>query len=76
VLRCLAPDPTGRYPDAAALAADLARYRASQPVDAHRETLADRAMLWFSTYRTAILLVLAYLVMRTAFALVTRNPEP
>ncbi|HUF48985.1 MAG TPA: serine/threonine-protein kinase [Vicinamibacterales bacterium] len=72
VLRCLAPDPDRRYPDAAALADDLARYRAGQPVMAHRETWLDRLVHWLATYRTAILLVLAYLVMRTLFAFATR----
>jgi serine/threonine protein kinase len=72
VRKCLAPDSAGRYADAAALSEDLARYRAGQAVAAHRETLVDRAERWFTAYRPAILLVLAYLVMRTLFAFLRR----
>ena len=72
IRKCLAPDPAARYPDAGSLAADLDRYRAGQAVSAHRETVFDRAERWFTTYRTAILLVAAYLLMRTVFALSQR----
>ena len=72
VLKCLSPSPAGRYADATALSRDLARYRAGRAVSAHRETLFDRAERIFATYRTAILLVVAYLVMRTVFALAQR----
>jgi serine/threonine protein kinase len=72
VVKCLQPDPARRYRDAAEVGGDLACYRAGQAVSAHRETILDRAERWFTTYRTAILLVAAYLVMRTAFALSQR----
>jgi serine/threonine protein kinase len=72
IRKCLAPDPAARYPDAGSLAADLGRYRSGQAVSAHRETVLDRAERWFATYRAAILLVGAYLVMRTLFALSQR----
>jgi serine/threonine protein kinase len=68
VLKCLASEPSDRYSNAAALATDLARYRAGQPVAAHRETTLERIGLWFIKYRTFILLVAAYLVMRAMFA--------
>ena len=68
VLKCLAPDMPERYPQAGDLAADLARYRAGQPVLAHRETPLERFGHWFIKYRTFILLVAAYLVMRAMFA--------
>ena len=68
VLKCLASEPSDRYSNAAALAADLARYRAGHPVAAHRETTPERIGLWFIKYRTFILLVAAYLVMRAMFA--------
>ena len=68
VLKCLASEPSDRYSNAAALAADLARYRAGHPVAAHRETTLERIGLWFIKYRTFILLVAAYLVMRAMFA--------
>jgi serine/threonine-protein kinase len=72
VVKCLQANPAERYRDAAALGDDLALYRAGLAVSAHRETLVDRAERWFTTYRTAILLVAAYLLMRTAFALSQR----
>jgi hypothetical protein len=57
-----------RYATAGDLAADLARYRAGQPVLAHRETALEKFAHWFLKYRTFILLVAAYLVMRALFA--------
>jgi serine/threonine protein kinase len=72
IRKCLASAPAARYPDAGSLAADLGRYRSGQAVSAHRETVLDRAERWFATYRAAILLVGAYLVMRTLFALSQR----
>jgi serine/threonine protein kinase len=69
VQKCLSADPAGRYADAGELAADLVRYRAGLPVSAHREGPFERFGRWFAAYRTFILLVLAYLVMRTLFAI-------
>jgi serine/threonine protein kinase len=70
--KCLSADPEDRYADAGALVADLARFRAGEAVTAHRETPLDRVERWFNSYRAAILLVLAYLVMRTLFAVFSR----
>jgi serine/threonine protein kinase len=67
--RALAADPGDRYAGASAVAEDLARYRSGLPVEAHRETLLDRSRRLGRTYRTAILLVLAYIVMRAVVAL-------
>jgi len=61
ILKCLSPD-------AGDLVADLARYRAGLPVTAHPEGLIERTWRWLGRYQTFILLVLAYLVMRTLFA--------
>jgi eukaryotic-like serine/threonine-protein kinase len=67
-LKCLASDASHRYVRAGDLAADLGRYRAGQPVTAHRETALERFGHWFLKYRTFILLIAAYLVMRAMFA--------
>lgn len=67
--RALALGPDDRYRSVSALAADVARFEAGQAVEAHEETLVDRAVRFTRTYRTAILLVLAYVVMRTLVAL-------
>ena len=71
-LKCLSARPPDRYRDAAALAEDLARYRTGAAVEAHRETPTDRLRRFATNYRGAILLVLAYLVMRTVFAFLVR----
>jgi serine/threonine protein kinase len=71
-VRCLAREPRDRYQDAAALGADITRYRAGLAVAALPETALDRAQRWFATYRTFVLLVTAYLVVRTIIALLGR----
>jgi serine/threonine-protein kinase len=67
--RALATAPSGRYHDVKALADDVARYRAGLAVEAHREGLVDRARRVARTYRAAILLVAAYVIMRAVVAL-------
>jgi eukaryotic-like serine/threonine-protein kinase len=69
--RALVAEPAGRYPSVAALAADVARYRADRAVEAHRENLLERARRLGRTHRTAIVLVLAYLFMRAFVAFST-----
>jgi serine/threonine protein kinase len=69
--RAMAPDPAARYPAVAALAADVARFRSGVPVEAHRESLLDRGVRLARTYRTPLLLVLAYMLMRAVVALIT-----
>jgi serine/threonine protein kinase len=71
--RCLAAAAADRYPDAGALVADLARYRAGGAVDAHRESLLERTGRYLDRYRAVILLVVAYLVMRAVFAWLQRR---
>ena len=66
--RALAAEPSGRYQNVTELADDVARYRDNRKVQAYRETVVDRVVRFGRTYRTAILLVLAYIVMRAAVA--------
>jgi hypothetical protein len=66
--KALEADPGQRYPDAGALAADVARFRAGDAVSAYPETWLDRMARLAVTYRTAIILVLAYLAMRAVVA--------
>jgi serine/threonine protein kinase len=68
--RTLARAPGDRYPDANALADEIARFRAGQPVRAYHETLIDRVERVFTLYRTPILLVVAYLIMRVLIELI------
>ncbi|MDQ3071269.1 MAG: serine/threonine protein kinase [Acidobacteriota bacterium] len=67
--RATAEQPGDRYPDVAALAADVARFRARQSVSAHREGLAERTVRFARAYHVPILLVLAYIVMRALIAI-------
>ena len=65
---CLASDPAHRYPDASAVVADLARYRAGDAVHALPETPIDRAIRFTAKHPTIILLIAAYLVVRALVA--------
>jgi serine/threonine protein kinase len=60
------PDVDRRYQDVAALSADLARFRTQDPVEAYRESAAERAIRMYRRYELPILLLLAYIVMRFA----------
>jgi serine/threonine protein kinase len=68
--RAMAAAPEDRYAQVEELAADLARYLAGLAVSAHRESLADRARRFARNHRTAILLVLAYVLMRVLLILI------
>ncbi len=59
-LRCLAKDPEGRYPSAAALAEDLERFLRGEPVEADTRRLAERVSRW-ARRRPALLAHLAAL---------------
>lgn len=63
--RAMAEEPDGRYPNVGELAEDLSRYLAGMAVLAHREGLLERTGRFVRRYRTPILLILAYLLMRT-----------
>jgi eukaryotic-like serine/threonine-protein kinase len=67
--KALANDPSKRYQTVTAFGSDVARYRAGQAVEAYRETIVERILRFSRTHRTAILLVLGYIVMRTLIAL-------
>lgn len=68
-IRALAPVPADRYRSVQALSVDIGRYLDGQAVDAHRESIVERTARIGRTYRTPILLVLAYMVMRVVVAL-------
>jgi serine/threonine protein kinase len=65
----LSPDPGRRYARVTDLAADLARYEAGLAVEAYPEGPLDRARRLVVKYRTPLLLILAYLVMRVIWLL-------
>lgn len=64
VRKATAPDRNDRYASVGELAADIARFQAALPVSAHREGPWGRIQRLFKKYRTPILLVAAYLLMR------------
>jgi serine/threonine protein kinase len=68
--KALHQEPSGRYDNVRALSADVTRYLQGDAVSAYSETVIERAMRVARTYRTAILLVLGYILMRAAVALI------
>jgi serine/threonine protein kinase len=71
-LKALAPDPEGRYPKVDDLAADVSLFLEGERVSAYPENAWQRARRFAARHRTAIALVLAYLVMRIVLLLVAR----
>jgi serine/threonine protein kinase len=69
--RALAAAPDDRYPNVAALSADVSSFLSGLPVSAHREGPLERAARFVSRHRMPVALVLAYLLMRTVLLLVT-----
>jgi eukaryotic-like serine/threonine-protein kinase len=72
VMRCLEARAANRYANAGDIAADLVRYRGGLAVRAYPETVLDRAVRFFTTYRTFILIVAAYIIMRAIAAYIRR----
>jgi eukaryotic-like serine/threonine-protein kinase len=66
VVRAMAGAPEARYASAEELSVEVARYLDGERVLAHSETAVERAGRFFARYKTAILLVAAYLVVRGA----------
>ena len=60
-----APEREARYASVQELAADVSSYLAGGPVKAHPEGPLERTRRFARTYRTPILLILAYILMRT-----------
>ena len=59
-------DANARYQSVQSLAADIARFRNQDPVGAHHESWRERTVRIYRRYELAILLLLAYVVMRFA----------
>jgi serine/threonine protein kinase len=70
--RATEANPRARYASVRAVADDLAAWLAGRPVSAMRESAVDRLRRVAWTYRTPILLVLAYLVMRLVLLAIPR----
>jgi serine/threonine protein kinase len=59
-------DASGRYQTVEAFAADLARFRNQDKVEAHHESPLERVIRFYRRYELPILLLVAYIVMRFA----------
>ena len=57
-------DAGRRYQNVEAMAADLARFRNQDPVEAYRESATERAVRLYRRYELPIVLIVAYIVMR------------
>lgn len=71
--RARAAEPGARYQSVTSMAADVANYLDALPVTAHTEGVIERARRIALRHRTAILLVLAYLVMRVVLLIFARQ---
>lgn len=67
--KATANDPAVRYATVSELAADVSRYLDGLPVSARKETLLDKAVRFYKRYTVAILLIAAYLIVRTLILL-------
>jgi serine/threonine protein kinase len=72
IARARAPRPEDRYPSVGALQEDVARFLSDLPVSAYAERPLEQARRLAAKYRTPLVLVLAYLVMRVLLAFVAR----
>jgi serine/threonine protein kinase len=68
VRKARSANPDDRYGDALALAADIDRFLAGDPVSANRESPLERLARFSRKHRVAIVLVVAYLVLRATIA--------
>jgi len=73
VRRAMAFDPADRYPSVEALAAEIGRFRGGERVLAHAESFPARVRRFADRYRTPILIVAAYLVLRVVLLLYGRR---
>ncbi len=64
-----AAEPGQRYSSVEELSADVGRYLQGQPVAAYREGMIEQVLRLYGRHRTAVVLVLVYLVMRVLFIL-------
>jgi WD40 repeat protein len=63
IKKAMAASRTQRYPDAKALADDLNRYLARQPVEAHEYSVAERVARWVQRHRALALATVTVLVL-------------
>jgi hypothetical protein len=67
--QAMAADQAQRYSSVLALSADIGLYLDGLPVSAYPENVWERGARLFARHQVAVVLVLAYLLMRLSFAL-------
>jgi eukaryotic-like serine/threonine-protein kinase len=71
--KAMVSDPAARYQSVDDLASDLSRFLEQSPVSAYQENIFDRVGRLAKRHGTAIVLVLAYLLMRVLFIIFARR---
>jgi len=71
--KAIAADPAVRYDSVEALASDISKYMEQRPVSAYHENFLERGARLMNRHTTAIVLVLAYLLMRGLFILFAKR---
>jgi serine/threonine protein kinase len=71
-LKALAREPGERYQTVDELGGEVSRFLGGLSVDAYREPLAARVARFVRRHRVALLLLLAYLLLRVVLLLVAR----
>jgi hypothetical protein len=71
--KTMAPDPSARYQSVGELSSDISRFLAQSPVNAYKENIFDRVGRLVSRHGAAIVLALAYLLMRILFIMFARR---
>ena len=71
--KAMAADLTARYQSAREMTTDLTHYLNGEPVSAYPEGLLERSGRVFARHRTAVVLVVVYLIMRVLFILFARR---
>ena len=71
--KAMAAEMSARYASVQDMAADIGKYLDDMPVSAYRENIIERTVRLVNRNRVAVVLVLAYLLMRTLFILFSRH---
>jgi serine/threonine protein kinase len=71
--KAMAAEMAGRYASVQELAADVGKYLDGMPVSAYRENILERTVRLVNRNRVAVVLILAYLLMRVVFILFSRG---
>ena len=71
--KAMAKEMSARYSSVQEMAADVGKYLDGLPVSAYRENILERAARLLDRNRVAVVLVLAYLLMRLVFILFSRR---